>query len=236
MTSRSTVLLAVLASTIASGCGRATNSNALLSTVDHLVYATPDLDRGISEIDALLGIRATLGGSHPGRGTRNALIALGPNMYLEIIAPDPEQPAPSSPRAFGLDTLKASRLAGWAAKSHNVDSLRSAAAAAGVPLGEANSGSRKRPDGVTLSWRSTDSGVAVADGLVPFFIDWGQSPHPSQTAPKGARLVALRAEHPNERAVTGMLRVLSLNLPVTHGRQALLVATIESARGRVELR
>jgi hypothetical protein len=31
------------------------------------VYATTDLDRGIAEIEKLVGVRATLGGKHPGR-------------------------------------------------------------------------------------------------------------------------------------------------------------------------
>ena len=57
--------------------------------IDHLVYATPDLERGIREIEELLGIRAMLGGQHPGRGTQNASIALGAGAYLEIIGPDP---------------------------------------------------------------------------------------------------------------------------------------------------
>jgi hypothetical protein len=75
----------------------------LLSSVDHLVYATPDLERGIREIESQLGIRASPGGQHPGRGTRNALVALGPSAYLEIIGPDVEQPAPAGHRWFAVD-------------------------------------------------------------------------------------------------------------------------------------
>src|SRR5688500_16482444 len=63
----------------------------LVQRVDHLFYATPDLERGIAEIKRLVGVRATPGGKHPGRGTRNAFIALGPNSFLEIVAPDPDQ-------------------------------------------------------------------------------------------------------------------------------------------------
>jgi glyoxalase-like protein len=85
---------------------------ALPAKIDHIVYATPDLDQGIREIEDKLGVKATLGGQHPGRGTRNALISLGPSTYLEIFAPDPGQPAPKQPRAFGLDNLKNSKARG----------------------------------------------------------------------------------------------------------------------------
>ena len=91
--------------------------------VDHLVYATPDLTRGIDELEQLLGIRATPGGQHPGLGTRNALIALGADSYIEIVAPDPGQPAPSTPRWFGIDELSHSKFVTWAAKGTDLEQL-----------------------------------------------------------------------------------------------------------------
>ena len=211
-------------------------SAEFISRVDHLVYATPDLNRGIEEIENLLGVRAIAGGQHPGRGTRNALVALGPAAYLEILAPDPEQPPPKVPRPFGLDGLKESRLVAWCVNGRDLERLRAEAVRKGVPLGEVRSGSRRRPDGVELAWQFTDPSVLVADGMVPFFIDWGESPHPARTAPKGAALVSLRAEHPDVQRVRGMLRHLRLDLPVKRGPSPALIAVIESPRGHVELR
>lgn len=213
------------------------STDKLISRVDHLVYATPDLDRGVEEIEKLLGVRATAGGQHPGRGTRNALVALGPTTYLEIIAPDPEQPTPNEPRPFGIDKLKESKLVTWCVSQPDLERLRSEAVRNGVPLGDVRAGSRRRPDGVQLSWQLTDpSTLPVADGIVPFFINWGESPHPARTAAKGATLISLRAEHPDVQGVSAMLQKLGLDLAVKQGPSPTLIAVIEGPRGRVELR
>jgi hypothetical protein len=207
-----------------------------MSIVDHLVYATPDLTRGIEELDHLLGVRATPGGQHPGLGTRNALIALGPDAYLEIVGPDPAQPTPATPRWFGIDELEQSQLVTWAAKGTGLEQLRAKAVKAGIPLGAVARGSRRRPDGVELSWELTDPRVSVADGIVPFFIDWGQSPHPAQSAARGASLVRLRAEHPDAPRVHQMLQELGLPVAVRSAARIALVATIDCPRGRVVCR
>ena len=232
----SVLMLAVLTLiTTSNGAGQKA-SVKLISRVDHLVYATPDLNRGVEEIEKLLGVRAIAGGQHPGRGTRNALVALGPTAYLEILAPDPEQPPPKEPRPFGLDGLKESKLVAWFVKGRDLERLRSDAVLKGVPLGVVKSGSRQRPDGVQLSWHFTDPWAPVADGIVPLFIDWGDSPHPAGDAAKGATLVSLRAEHPDVRSVSEMLRQLGLDLSVKRAQSPALIAVIEGPRGPVELR
>ena len=231
------LLLVMLTLIFKTSNGAAQKASAkFISRVDHLVYATPELNRGIEEIEKLLGVRAIAGGQHPGRGTRNALVALGATAYLEILAPDPEQPPPKEPRPFGLDGLKESRLVAWFVNGRDLEKLRGEALRKGVPLGEVRSGSRRRPDGVQLSWQFTDPSVPVGDGIIPFFINWGESPHPARTAAKGAVLVSLRAEHPDVRGVRRMLRHLGLDLPVKQGPSPALIALIESPRGQVELR
>ena len=211
-------------------------TSVALSRVDHLVYATPDLKVGIETIEKLLGVRAALGGRHPGGGTRNSLVALGPASYLEIIGPDPEQPHPPAGRLFGIDGLRGPRLATWAATGQDLERLVADAGRNGVKLGPVGSGSRKRPDGVLLSWRLTSPAAVLGDGIVPFFIDWGRTLHPAQTAPAGATLVGLRAEHPDSHSVEEILRKLGLDLRVTGAPASALIATVDCPRGRVELR
>ena len=105
-----------------------------------------------------------------------------------------------------------------------------------VALGAVTPGSRRRPDGVVLSWRYTDPNTVVANGLIPFFIDWGTSPHPALTAARGASLVQLRAEHPDAVMVQKMIDQLGLELKVSTAVAPAIIATIDSPRGRVELR
>jgi hypothetical protein len=211
-------------------------NDTFLSRVDHLVYATPNLEAAVTALEKLLGVRATPGGQHPGRGTRNALISIGPRAYIEIIGPDPDQPPPTQPRPFGIDKLSTARLVTWSANESDLAALSKRAAETGITLGALADGSRRRPDGLLLTWRYTDPRVVVFDGIVPFFIDWGKTPHPAQSAVSGGRLVGLRAEHPEADNVRAQLTRLGLALPVTSGPRASLMATIDSPRGKVELR
>jgi hypothetical protein len=207
-----------------------------VATLDHLVLATPDLGGTIRTVAERLGVEPTPGGQHPGRGTRNALVRLGPAAYLEIVGPDIEQPRPAQPRGFGIDALSCPRLVAWAARSHDLEELHATAARRRVKLGVVLSASRRRPDGSVLSWRYTDPECVLGDGIVPFFIDWGRTPHPSAGAVQGASLIGLRAEHPNPERVRDLLARLELRLGVQRGETPALVATIAGPRGRVELR
>jgi hypothetical protein len=205
----------------------------LLSRVDHLVYATPDLARTVADLESRLGLSATPGGRHPGRGTRNALFGLGPGSYLEVIGPDPESQA--VPGWFGIDALTAPRIVTWAANGAALADIVAAASRQGVHLGAVTEGSRRRPDGTLLRWRFTDPGTVIGDGIVPFFIDWGASPHPADTLPHGLTLVDLEAEHPEPREIERMLSALGLALPVRSGLGPALFATLDGPGRRLKL-
>ncbi|MEE8062489.1 MAG: VOC family protein [Gemmatimonadales bacterium] len=206
--------------------------------LDHLIYGTPDVATTVERLAEEWGVRPAKGGQHLGRGTHNALLALGDGVYLEILGPDPEQPDPEAPRWLGIDELTEERLLTWAAKGEELDELVVYAGTHGIELGEVQEGARRRTDGVMLTWQLTDPSEDRADGILPFFVDWGgaSSPHPSENAPGGVRLLSLRAEHPHPYAVNAGLETLEVLMPVSEGAEPALIATLETPRGVVELR
>src|SRR5262245_62002476 len=123
--------------------------------VDHLVYAVPELDGAIDELERTIGVRAVWGGRHVGLGTHNALMALGRATYQEMIAPDPGQPATGSRRPFGLDTTDEPRLAGWAVACDGIEAAITRARQRGYDPGDPIAMERATPDGDVLRWKLT---------------------------------------------------------------------------------
>ena len=71
--------------------------------LDHLVVAARSLEEGAAWIRTRLGVEPGPGGKHATMATHNRLMSLGGGAYLEVIAVDPQAPAPTRPRWFGLD-------------------------------------------------------------------------------------------------------------------------------------
>jgi glyoxalase-like protein len=204
--------------------------------LDHLVYAVPDLAAAEAEFAAATGTTPAPGGRHVGRGTRNALVGLGPTSYLEIIGPDPEQPAdPGVAVPFGVDALTAPRLLTWAVHPADIAAAARASAAAGADLGPVAPMSRRTPAGDLLAWRLAAPHPAPFDGVTPFLIDWGATAHPAGAPGLPAvALRGLRATHPDPDGATAVLRALGLGLPVRAGPPG-LVALLDTPRGPVVL-
>ncbi len=195
--------------------------------LDHLVYGVPDLNAAREELADRLGVRAGEGGKHHGFGTHNALISLGEGAYLELIAPDPEQAPPGRPLPFGLDALAGPRLLTWAVTALDIEERVQRARAAGYDPGNVIGLSRDQPDGTRLEWRMTLREERPGDGLVPFLIDWGATPHPSASSPGGCALISLRAEHPRPGDVRPLLRALDVDLTLSEGPAPALIAQLD---------
>ncbi len=203
--------------------------------IDHLVYATPDLEDTVQQLAHALGVRPQPGGQHQGWGTHNYLASLGEGVYLEIVGPDARQAPPCGPRPFGIDELRGPSLVTWALTVPNmVEAIRAARAAEYDP-GAATSMSRMAADGSVLSWQLTTPPLGDDGGIVPFLIDWDATTHPSTTSVQGLSLRSMRAEHPTPRLIDASLRALRAPLAVTSGLAAGLIAVIQGPAGEVAL-
>jgi len=131
---------------------RAGKAATVPSALDHILLGCSDLDAGIEFVGRHLGARAAVGGVHPGRGSRNALLSLGERRYLEIIAPDPQQPRSADVRQ--LYKIESPRLIGWAAHVDDMDEVARRLTAAGIAFNPPTPGARQRPSGQTLRWRA----------------------------------------------------------------------------------
>lgn len=96
-------------------------------------------------------------------------------------------------------------------------------------------GSRARPDGKVLRWKSFGL-KDDRDGLLPFFIEWDRSSvHPAQDAPSGCKLLQFSAESPSPKQVADDARKLDLDFNTTPGKKPLLRARIGGEKGEFEL-
>lgn len=206
--------------------------------LDHILIGCTDLDTGIAFFDKNTGVRAAIGGVHPGRGTRNALLSLGERCYLEIIAPDPAQdkvPDFAGPLVQKLKSLSAARLVGWAEHPGNIEALATKLKAAGVAFVGPRDGSRSRPDGRRLQWKTLN----LADdhnGILPFFIEWdADSTHPSTDSPAGCQLESFAIADPDPTALKKTCARIGLDVSIEVGKRTELRAQITGPKGKLEL-
>ncbi len=209
-----------------------------MAELDHLIFASRDVDEGVRIIEDLTGARAVAGGPHMGLGTHNALLTFDDRTYFEVIGIDPSQPEPDGPRPFGLDDRPSPGLAGYAIHptgDETLEDLAAAMSAAGFDPGAVADMSRRRPDGELIRWRLTiggDTGVA-SQGALPFAIDWGAGPSPAASLPSMGRLLSLTVRHPDD-AIRDSVRALGLGVAVEAG-EAALIAAVETPNGTIEI-
>ena len=204
----------------------------LARQLDHLVIGAPDLEAACDSIAARTGVRPPLGGRHTSGGTWNALAALGHRCYLEIIAPDPAAPREARGWYPALAALGAPRPFAFACVAPGgIDALAARANAAGI-AGSVEEGGRVTATGTRLRWRLFEPETPFGD-LFPFFIDWGDSPHPCGDAPPGLTLAGLSLCHPDPAALSAALAALGLSATIDKGLPAIR-ALLDTPHGRIE--
>ena len=206
--------------------------------IDHLVYASDDLPSASATVAELLGVAPTPGGHHVGKGTYNELLSLGGATYLEVIGPDPQQPAPDGPRPFGIDRLSGPALVAWCVRPRRpLAQIIAEARAAGIELGDVSAMSRRRPDDVLLEWELTLPQLDGPFGMaLPFMIDWSDSAHPTDSLTAAVELVELTVHHPRPDPLRAALDIIGVGsrVRIAEGSPGLW-ATITSPLGEVSL-
>ncbi|HEV2395886.1 MAG TPA: VOC family protein [Candidatus Sulfotelmatobacter sp.] len=201
------------------------------AALDHILLGSSDLDAGVAFVKEHTGVAPAYGGVHPGRGTRNALVSLGEEHYLEIIASDPAQPG--SPDTYGLKKLAVPRLVGWAAHPGNLDVVAGRLRAASIAFDGPAPGERKRPDGRVLRWKTLRLRDDQA-GLLPFFIEWSaDTVHPSADAPPGCKILLFELSAPDDAELRRVCTLIGLDVAITHGERPGLLARIVGPGGRL---
>jgi hypothetical protein len=207
--------------------------------LDHLVYVVPDLDEAIETFASRLGVAPVVGGRHASIGTWNAILPLDAGCYLELMAVDPANLDPPSALPFGLAKLVAPGLVSWAAATSDIEEAVAAARDRGFDPGAIVDLARETPAAERLTWRLTIGRDLPGDGLAPFLIEWGSTPHPSGVSVSGCRLKAFRCVHPDPAKLRSLLALLgdslAASLRIEHGVDPGLHASLVGPAGEMAL-
>ena len=207
---------------------------------DHVVIAARTLEGGVDWVERRLGATVGAGGRHDLMGTHNRLLSLGPGRFLEVIAIDPEAPAPLQSRWFELvSPAMQARIAHepalihWVARTDDIEGAIAATGAARMPILALSRGAFRWKIGVPLD------GSLPRGGMAPTLIQWFTQ-HPSEVLPdSGCRLESLVLRAPDALAILHELRYAGLSPedPVqAHHEGSGLEARIRTPRGLVEIR
>jgi hypothetical protein len=200
-------------------------------SIDHITVTAPTLAAGAEFVRKALGVVPQAGGEHPRMGTHNLLLKLGDTLFLEVIAPNPNAPAPGRPRWFALDRLgpdSPPSLSNWVART---DDIHASVSACSEALGNIEAMSRG-----SLDWLITipADGALPLHGIAPALIQWSAPTHPAAgLEDRGLSLVKLELFHPEPERIARLLRSIDLVAPLTvsAGQAPHLVAHINTPQG-----
>ena len=210
--------------------------------LDHISFAAgpAGLAATTDELGAALGATFLDGGVHPRFGTRNMILPLANQQYLEVVEVL-DHPA-SDKAAFGRFVRERSEAGGgWMAWCVAVDDMTEVERRIGR---HAVPGNRHRPDGFNLQWRQIGTSSTKADPQLPYVTSWDIDPseHPSQMAPSQITLKALDIAGSPQRLSDWLgepaidaLGDLEVNWNAPNGQPGILAATFSTPGGDVRL-
>ena len=215
--------------------------------IDHLAIGAANLSQGVAYIKTCLGVDIPYGGNHVDMGTHNHLMQLGDQVYLELMAINPDVEPPERPRWFGLENAYIRRqleqqptLLTWVVSTDNLEELlQQAQTQAKFSFGQSELMSR---GDIRWCFGIPDDGRLLAGGIVPYVMEWKTDIHPpSNLADLGCQFQRLEIYHPHPtwlRSVLGAIGAAELATiqALPPNSPPYLVAHIDTPRGLVALR
>ena len=174
-------------------------------TFDHIAVGCETLADGVAWVEEQLGVTMEQGGQHTHYGTHNMLLGLGPDVYLEVIAKDPDAPATGRPTWFNLDNFSGPpRLCNWICASSDLDTK---------PVYAGETVDLKRGD---LTWQIAvpANGSLPFEGAFPTLIKWGAGiSHPAtKLKDQGVRLQNWSISHPAANEISKQVDITGVDI------------------------
>jgi len=204
--------------------------------LDHVVFGTRDLAATAAHWLDEYGLRALPGGVHPGHGTGNMIVPLG-FTYLELITVLDRRVAAT--RRFSASLIdRIEHDDGWVTWAVADVDLDGTATRLEVRVEQ---GSRTRPDGQVLRWRTAGSDDPRRTPDLPFFISWDVEPaqHPGAAAvehPSGATGIANLELEGSTQAFARWTNDAPLPVRIVEGTSAVRSVTVATRDGDVTIR
>jgi len=203
------------------------------NSIDHIIWACPDLESGVAAFEELSGVRAEAGGKHPKLGTHNALLHLGNRSYLEIVAPDPDQDG--GPWSRSLRELTAPTLIHWVLARSRLSDYANGLSGLIGSNNEVGSISRQHPTLGILKWEILLFPQHDYGCLVPFLIDWGDSTHPTELLKHECTLRNARISTPDLANMMKIASWLAIDAEFAEASKPKLEIWIDTPKGEVRL-
>jgi hypothetical protein len=181
------------------------------------------------------GLASVEGGRYHDWGTANRIVPLG-ETYLELVSVVDARTAARSPfgRWVAGNQSEHAQPFGWAVRTPDLDvTVRH--------LGlKASAGSRTRPDGRVLRWRTAGIEEAIREPSLPFFMEWEEgAEQPGQElahdGPDSVAVVELQLRGDPAR-IADWLGPHALPVTIRQGAPAVLKLVLAGPEGEIVLR
>ncbi|WP_380053365.1 VOC family protein [Falsihalocynthiibacter sp. SS001] len=172
--------------------------------IDHFAISCARLADGVAYVEDTLGVKMGAIGYHPKMGTHNRLLSLGPSIYLEVIAIDPDATSPNYPRWFDLDGFAGTpRVTNWICRTGDLSGC--------LAKSPANTGEPMAFERNAFRWDMAvpKDGKLPFSGGFPALIQWHGDAHPAPLLDDtDVRLKSLRVFNPDAAACAAALEPL----------------------------